>query len=204
MEWLINLEQQNISFNISILRKNDCIIADKKTNNYKIIYILDGFIHKIQNFTNGETICLRLLYNNDTFTNIRNFNKTTNQDINYYYTFKALSKTIILIIKQKEFTSKIQNNNQLLSNFFYASENTSQQIIQILSHKNTKKRLIQLLIVLIEHFGVIYKYNIIIPFNLSHYNIATIIGSQRITVNRIMNLLKKNILFTTMKQELLF
>lgn len=192
MKWLTNLENYNISFNIHILKKNDCMLANPNSESNKIICILDGFIQILQVFTNGETICIKLLYANDLFKNISSDIKTPYQSINYYYKIVALKKTVIATINEKIFIEKIENNTKLLNELLTTNLHHNNEITQILSHRNTKKRLIQLLFILIEHFGKFTEHNLIIPFNLSHYTIATIIGSQRITVNKIMNDLKKN------------
>ena len=81
--------------------------------------------------------------------------------------------------------------NKFIYQLYLSTSNYSKDMINITSHKNTKKRLIQFLFILVERLGVPTKKQIIIPLHLSHYTIATIIGSQRITVNKIMNELKK-------------
>ncbi len=81
--------------------------------------------------------------------------------------------------------------------------NTKNEIISILSHRNTKKRIIQLLMILMKQFGQIKNNQIIIPFHLSHQTIAIIAGSQRITVNRIMNKLKQSGIVSYNKKSLI-
>jgi len=191
MKWLVDLENFNISFNIKILQKNDYILANEERKNYKRVYILDGFIQKLQIFTNGEVTCLQLLYNNDQFNNIKACNKKQKKIINYYHQFKALKTSALIIIQEKEWVNKLQTHKQFTSKCNYIQSNTNQDILSILSHKNIKKRLIQLLLILAEKFGVLANETIFIPINISHYTIAIIIGSQRITVNRIMNKLKR-------------
>ena len=191
MRWLINLENHNISFRIYILQKNDSIIIKNKIKNDRIFYILDGFIQKSQIFTNNEIICLTLLYNDNIFTSqLSNF-KQKSHHLNYHYKFIAMKRTIILVINQQEFIKKTKHNYKLFNSWIHNYFNNHKEILQIIIHRNTKKRLTQLLLILIKHFGIFKKHKIIIPFKLSHYNISTIIGSQRITVNKIMNDLKK-------------
>ena len=204
MKWLINLENYNISFNINILKKNDYILVNQETKKTKIIYILDGFIQNIQIFTNNEIVCLNLLYSHNLIPTTQPLIKKTDKQTNHYYKFIALTRTIILIIDKKEFLQKMQPNNQLFQELTHKHLNYNKEMISILSHRNTKKRLIQLLLILIKHFGVFTEYKILIPFNLSHYRIATIIGSQRITVNKIMNELKKNKSYYTTINKSLF
>lgn len=189
MKWLTNLEKYNISFNIHILQKNDYIIINHVKHNKQIIYILEGFIHVIKVFTNGEKICTQLLYKDDLINNIQ---LQIIEKTNYYYRVIAITKTAILTIPTKELINKIYQNTYLIKKFHIINNYTNQDMVNILSHKNTKKRLIQLLLVIIKRFGQINKNNIIIPFNLQQYTLATITGSQRITINRIMYNLKKN------------
>lgn len=204
MKWLIHLENYNISFNTSFLKKEDYILTRKYIDHYKIIYIVNGFMQANQVFTNGEIICHKLLYKSNAFINIEPYIYSKNQtDINYYYNIKALTDTTIIIIDPKEFIQKLKNNTELLYTIIYLHHDKNQDIVRILSHKGTKKRLVQFLLIMIENFGRLTEQKIIIPFNLSHYNIGTIIGSQRITVNKIMNNLKKNNVINYNEKEMI-
>nr|YP_009502067.1 global nitrogen transcriptional regulator [Porolithon onkodes]ASB29669.1 global nitrogen transcriptional regulator [Porolithon onkodes] len=188
MKWLQYLETYNISFNIKILNTEDSIIINK--NNYAV-YIIDGFMQKLQVFTNKETLCTQLLYSNHI---LEIFKLTQNKlclNRNYSYKFVALKKTIILIVHKKEFINKSNKYNQLIYSLAYFKLIYNGDILAIISHKNTRKRLIQFLFIIIERLGIFKKNRFLIPFNLPHSTIATIIGSQRITVNKIMNKLKK-------------
>ena len=188
MEWLKYLEKYNISFKVNILNKEDSILINK---NNKIIYIIDGFMQKLQVFTNGEKLCTQLLYKDHILKKIKLTKQLPYRRHNHYYELIALKRTIIITFEEQELILKSIMYNQFIYQLHLLSSNYNEDIIDIISHKNTKKRLIQFLFVLIERLGVLTKKQIIIPLNLSHYTIATIIGSQRITVNRIMNELKK-------------
>jgi CRP-like cAMP-binding protein len=193
MKWLRYLETYNISFNIHILNKEDSILID---NNNRIIYIIEGFIQTLQVFTNKEILCTQLLYKNQILGEFpfkkNNFHRTDN----HYYKFIALTRTLILTTNKKELITKGEKSNLLVDYLSYYNYIYSREIITIMSHKTTKKRLIQFLFILIERLGTFIDNKFLIPLNLSHYTIATVIGSQRITVNKIMNeLKKKKILF---------
>lgn len=188
MEWLTYLEKYNISFKINILNKEDSILINK---NNKVIYIIDGFMQKLQVFTNGEKLCTQLLYKDHILKKIKLTKHLPYKRSNHYYELIALKRTIIITFEEQELILKSGIYNQFIYQLHSLSSNYNEDIIGITSHKNTKKRLIQFLFVLIERLGVLTKKQVIIPLNLSHYTIATIIGSQRITVNRIMNELKK-------------
>lgn len=205
MKWLFDLEHYNIAFNINILRKNESIIASYSKIPNKRLYILDGYMQKMQIFTNGETLNLQLLYSNDTFTDTHKLNVQRGGKKNYHHQFRALTKTILIVINEYEFmqkTKKLQKSLNIL-NDRDLNKDKNNEMIKILSHKNTKKRLIQLLLLLIKHFGTITEYNICLPFSLSSYTIASIIGSQRVTVNRIMNRLKPEIIYYDKNQILI-
>ncbi len=204
MKWLNKLENYNLSFKVKIIYKNDCIIADRQSTEHKILFILDGFMQKVKIFTNGEMITLKLLYNTDIFTNIKPEIKSPYSKTNYYYQFKALTDTIIIVLNKKELdkqTKKDYFKPSLLHEIYY---DENDDILKILAHQNITKRIIQLLLILIQHFGRIRKNKICIPFNLSQNNIANIIGSQRVTVNRIMNKFKPNIIYYDDKQIIIF
>ena len=188
MKWLRYLETYNISFNINILNKEDSIIINEDSY---VAYIIDGFMQKLQVFTNKETLCTQLLYSNHI---LGKFKLTQNQfflNRNYSYKFVALTQTIILTINKKELINKSGKYTQPICSLTYFKLIYSEDIVAIISHKNTKKRLIQFLFIIIERLGIFKKNKFLIPFNLPHSTIATIIGSQRITVNKIMNELKK-------------
>ena len=188
MKWLRYLEAYNISFNINILNREDSIIVNR---NNCTIYIIDGFMQKLQVFTNKETLCTQLLYSHHVLKKFKSTKKNFYLNKNYSYRFVALTKTIILSINQKELINKGGKYNQLIYSLDYSKLIYNKDIITIISHKNTKKRLIQFLLIIIERLGIFKEDKFLIPLNLPHYTIATIIGSQRITVNKIMNELKK-------------
>lgn len=204
MKWLNKLEDYNLSFKVKIIYKNDCIIADKNLDEHKILVILDGFMQKIKTFTNGETITLKLLYSTDVFTNTYIEIRSPCLKTNYYYKFKALTDTIIIVLNRKELDKKTKKHysKSFLLHEIYHYENND--ILKILAHQNIAKRIIQLLLILTQHFGKVRKDKIYIPFNLSQNNIANIVGSQRVTVNRIMNKFKPNILYYDDKQIIIF
>lgn len=188
MEWLTYLEKYNISFKVSILNKEDSILINK---NSQVIYIIDGFMQKLQVFTNGEKLCTQLLYKDHILKKFKLTKKLPYKGDNHHYELIALKRTIIITFEEQELIIKSSTYDQFAYQLHLLNSNYNEDIISINSHKNTKKRLIQFLFVLIERLGIVTKRQIIIPLNLSHYTIATIIGSQRITVNRIMNELKK-------------
>ena len=148
-------------------------------------------MQKLQIFTNGEKLCTELLYKNHILQTIQSTKQVPYKKNNYYYELIALTRTIFITIKEQELIITSDVYKKFTTPLYSLNSNYNEDIISIISHKNTKKRLIQFLFILIERLGVLTEKQIIIPLNLPHYTIATIIGSQRITVNKIMNELKK-------------
>lgn len=189
MKWLRYLEIYNISFNIHVLNKEDFILINTNNNNF---YIIEGFMQTLQVFTNKEILCTQLLYKDQELDKYQSTNKNFYRTNNHCYKFVALTRTIILTINKKELITKTGTSYNLVDFLYCGKFMYYKEIITITSHKNTKKRLIQFLFILIERLGRFINNKFIIPLKLSHYTIATVIGSQRITVNKIMNELKTN------------
>nr|YP_010728747.1 global nitrogen transcriptional regulator [Phymatolithon calcareum]WEA76797.1 global nitrogen transcriptional regulator [Phymatolithon calcareum] len=190
MIWLEYLENINTSFNIQILKKNDSIIITHILQETQLVIILDGLVQIIKIFTNGEGLCTNLLKAN----NIIQLNHPKTKHVNYYYKATAITKTAIANIPMQELTKKTSKTQQSIKKFIklniynHASYNI---MIHILCHKSTKKRIIQLLLILSKEFGQSQQKHIIIPFYLSHNTISIITGSHRVNITRIMNELKK-------------
>ncbi len=200
MKWLAHLENNNIPFCIHILQKNDSIIIPKAITKSQTTYIIDGFMQILKIFTNGEKICIHLLYKKHIIPTIGiNIKKNSN----YYYKIVAITKTIIATIPSKLLNEKMKENIICFQEFQIIFNRRNNDITNILVYKNTKKRVIQLLITISKHFGKLKTKYIIIPFNLSHQTIAIITGSQRITINRIMYTLKKKRIINYDNQKIL-
>lgn len=189
MELLKKLENCNISFHIHLLEKEDFILIGKANEKKHIVYILDGITRLTKVFSNNERICIKLLHSRQ----VVNISKECVHRQNYYNVLTAITATKIIvmpaqavkIVKTKSKTDKTKTG-------IICQQNNSSEIVSILSHRNTKKRISQLLIILVKQFGKIKGRMITIPFYLSQQAIAEITGSQRGTVSKIMNSLKRN------------
>lgn len=185
MKWLKKLKDWNISFQVHELQKEDFIVLQPASGKQNAIYILDGVAQLMQVFTNKEKICIKLLLNNQVAINYGALNQS-----NYCNTVLAITKTKIITAAHQEIWDKLAKDTDKFAQNVSYIPNEQYEITNILSHRNTKKRIVQLLIILIKQFGEITGRKITIPFNLSHQAIADITGSQRITVNKIMSKLK--------------
>lgn len=185
MKWLKKLKDWNISFQVHELQKEDFIVLQTASGKQNAIYILDGVAQLMQVFTNKEKICIKLLLNNQVAINYGALNQS-----NYCNTVLAITKTKIITAAHQEIWDKLAKDTDKFAQNVSYIPNEQYEITNILSHRNTKKRIVHLLIILIKQFGEITGRKITIPFNLSHQTIADITGSQRITVNKIMSKLK--------------
>lgn len=194
MIWLEYLENVNTSFNIEILEPEDSMIITNFLQNTQTVIILDGFIQMLKIFTNGEAICTQLLKANHTIQ----LNNSEGKLVNYYYKAKAITKTALLSIPIKEFAKKTSEAQKPIERFkkLNTSDHKKHDLMtHILCHKSTKKRIIQLLLILSKEFGQHKNTYITIPFYLSHNTLSIITGSNRVNITRIMNELKnKNII----------
>jgi len=123
--------------------------------------------------------------------------------INIIININANIETVIATIPSQILNEKIKKNIICFQEFQIVYNTKNNDITNILVYKNTKKRVIQLLLTISKQFGKIKPKYIIIPFYLSHQTIATITGSQRITINRIMYRLKKKRIINYDKQKIL-
>lgn len=74
-------------------------------------------------------------------------------------------------------------------------------LLDTFSYKESKKRFKTLLLFLMKNIGIYTKFGIIIIYPLSHQDIADIIGSNRITVTRIMNDLNRKKIISIYKRR---
>lgn len=185
MRWLKELENYNISFHAYILQKQDSIFIHDSQKKNQIIYVADGLIQVLKIFTNNERICSRLIHKDQI---IKSSSIKKKQKRNHYYLIEAVKKTTIITIPLTECSIKKSNRKKI---FFTNIHEEYSEIIGILSHKNTKMRIIQLVLITAKRCGHISNNRIIVPIYLPHQTIAAIIGSQRVTVSRCMSSLKQ-------------
>ena len=193
MKWIEHLENRNIPFNMHIIESNDSIVFHKSLDNRCAVFLLDGCIKLLKVFTNGETICEQLLYKNNSIFNTHNLSKPGS---NYYYKATAVIKTAIVTVSLQEpinlsFILVPPANKTFATPGQYENRNNT-SMTNILCSRNTKKRIIQLLLIFAKNFGEhTANQNINIPFCISHQTISLIIGSNRTHVSQIMSNLKK-------------
>nr|AYR06392.1 global nitrogen transcriptional regulator [Rhodogorgon sp.] len=197
-----DLEQEHISFQIYTLSKEDSIILTCDPPNNQLLIILDGLVKLSKIFTNEEIVCMGIL-KRDYILHYSVLRADTN---NHYYKALALSETLILSIQFTEIINKVyQKNNllkQLILSYSYSTKGYK-NMIKILSHRQIKNRIIQLILILCEELGQVDAKSIIVPLYLSHNIVSIITGSHRITVARIMKQLQNKKLISYNRKGLI-
>nr|YP_010951625.1 Global nitrogen transcriptional regulator [Laurencia catarinensis]WMP12564.1 Global nitrogen transcriptional regulator [Laurencia catarinensis] len=195
MRWINLLNNCQIPYNIYKLNKNDSTIICKQYNNQNYLtIILHGSIYIIKIFENKKTIPIVILNKNSLFTT---------QDINnqFYYQLIALEKTYIL-------TVKIDNVDKLSSELmikiiesYRKTLNSYQMINESMNQKHKNNRVIQMILFLLFKLGIVSKTQIQLPFKVSQKNLAKITGTNKKTINQIINSIKRKSITNNSKKK---
>nr|YP_010619749.1 Global nitrogen transcriptional regulator [Tayloriella tenebrosa]WAX03762.1 Global nitrogen transcriptional regulator [Tayloriella tenebrosa] len=175
MKWIKFLTQKKIPYYIYKLQKEDFIILNK--NNSKIIIILSGIIFITKVFPNKELIPVAILDENNILIK-------SNKEIKTYYKIFALEKTYILTLDEY----KLNESNIIGINLLHGYKKTIgkyEAMNNIISQKQIKNRILQLIFTICLEFGKLKNQKIFIPFKLSNKNIATLTGTSENTVNKV-------------------
>nr|WCH57209.1 global nitrogen transcriptional regulator [Hypnea musciformis] len=184
MKWLNYFLNFNIPFYIYKLNANDSIIFSNNININRPMIILHGIVYIVKNFHNDKKITIAILETE----NILYINPTKNE--NYYYKIIAISTSFLISFQWKNLININTNFSHIILKELikmYTKTNNKYEIMNmIMSHKYIKNRVIQLILLLGRDFGNINKINIMISHYISQYNISKISGSNRTTINRIL------------------
>lgn len=186
MKWIHYFSKSKINYYIYKLNKGDSIIYRNLYNKYSSIIILHGLIYVKKVFTNKESLPLALLYNDHIITLKNNYRSK------YYYFLQAFDTTYILSFHDEDLYKNQHENYELLIHLIKSYKftiNNYEIINNIFNHKYIKHRLIQLILFLSREFGIIHKETILIPIKISQYEIANMLGTNKITINKILKTL---------------
>lgn len=200
MQWVQKLSILNIPFYIYKLNKHDCILYESSKNSHKSLIILHGIMHVLKVFTNNEISSTAILSDD----HIINIKSTTNHLKHYYYKAIAFETTYIISFQWQDIATQDKVSTLILSQIIKSYENTLyryEQMSHIMTHKYMKNRIVQLIFFLCQEFGVIKKQEIIVPFEISQINIGNIIGSNKVTTNKIIKTLSDQSLIKYSKNK---
>ena len=193
MEWIHYLSNLNIPFYIYKIKSGDAIIKSCNHRLKKSAIILHGTIYLSQIFSNQETIPISILHKNN-IIDLDNY-LLYNQS---YYKISAIKESYIMIISINDLINYKKINNHILYSLLINYKLTlynENHIRYILSHKNIKYRVIQLLIILSTYFGRIDKNLVKIQLRIKIEDLAILTGSNINITHKILKILKsQNIL----------
>lgn len=203
MKWINAFSSSQIKYYIYKLNKGDSIIYSYNSDYNKSLIILNGIIYIIKIFTNQEIIPIAIL-NTNNIIYLHSLH-TTKQN---YYKLIAFEKTYIISFNINQLKYQSNTYKLLTSNIIKSYELTLKRyelMNTILMQKNIQNRLIQIILFLSLEFGIVYQQKIIIPFTLSQKNLANITGSNKITINRIIHKLSKQMIIKySLKKKFIF
>nr|YP_009628789.1 global nitrogen transcriptional regulator [Balbiania investiens]QBX88572.1 global nitrogen transcriptional regulator [Balbiania investiens] len=188
------LSQKNILTLTYTLKAGDAVIIHS-SNNFNIYLILEGALILSKVFTNREIISFSILKSQDiVITSFKDLSRS-----NFFYKVEALADTYLLSFNHQS----IQPYEKIIAIQNYQTSLRYTYMTEILAHRNTKDRLIHLLLILSELFGVVNKSYINIPLNISKLMLASIIGSNRNTVGQLISQLEYNRSIRYSKQKII-
>nr|YP_009293747.1 global nitrogen transcriptional regulator [Rhodymenia pseudopalmata]AOM64429.1 global nitrogen transcriptional regulator [Rhodymenia pseudopalmata] len=200
MQWIYYFMAHRIPFYVYKIPKNDCFIYTEDNQLNKTAIVLHGSLLMIKIFTNQEQLCLAILRANSIIDIKKNNAKIK---VHYYYKVIALDEVWLMTFKSNEAFI----NSPIIIKSLTASYNITllhyEMMNNILTHKEAKNRILQLLVYLAEQFGYTKNNYTIIKFRITQSNIALIIGTNKITVNKILKMLKKDALIKYSKNKIM-
>nr|AIA21576.1 hypothetical protein [Neopyropia fucicola] len=195
--WLIFFNRNKINYQIFSLRQNDTLLFNSSSRLY-IILIGSLIITKV--LRNTHKVTLNLLTTGDTFGQIELV------DDNFYYETEAIDKTEVACINYTTIIKACSNCapfNLFFVNHLIFRSAKAYYFIEIISHKSITSRLISLLLLLAEQNGTQVNNGIMLNFTITHKILAQIIGSNRVSVTRILAKLLKTKLISIQKKRII-
>nr|YP_010196034.1 global nitrogen transcriptional regulator [Gracilaria bursa-pastoris]UAD83431.1 global nitrogen transcriptional regulator [Gracilaria bursa-pastoris] len=188
-KWKQLFFESEIPFYIYKLNKGDSLIFKYQTKYKSLIIVFYGTVYIMKIFTNSESLFLAILTNKS----IIDFNFF---DSNYvYYKVVALENTYFIKFFWLDYIVHCQylSTSIKLLDLFRDTLRQYESSSYVLMHKSIRYRVFQLLLLLCKDFGVLNNNNnyVLIPFELSQKTISYIIGSNPITVNKVVSFLIK-------------
>nr|YP_010851705.1 Global nitrogen transcriptional regulator [Echinothamnion hystrix]WGH14560.1 Global nitrogen transcriptional regulator [Echinothamnion hystrix] len=194
------LTNNKIPYYIYKLKKEDFIILNNiKNKNHNILIILSGTIFITKVFPNKELLPIAILNKNNIL--IKN-----NKELKIYHKLVALEKTYVLtldlfILKQDKVNTLLKMN---ILNPYKKTIEQYEVINNIMSQKNIKNRILQLILNICLQFGKVKNQQIFIPFQLSNKNIAILTGTSENTVNKIMKQIYNKSIIKNLNKKVIF
>lgn len=186
MKWLQFCTLNNIPYYVYKLKETDSIILKQlEKQNHKIIAILYGIICIIKVFPNSEILPIALLNENNIFMG-------SNKSKKVYYKINALTEAFVLTFSENNCYVKCLKipPKFYITEYYQKTLERYEEISEIMSQKNIKYRIFQLILLICLKFGYMKSQTIVIPFTLSNKNISILTGVNLNTISKTMKLLQ--------------
>jgi CRP/FNR family transcriptional regulator len=199
---LEDAELSKLSGNLNIrqFRKNEIILYEEDTSAFMYM-ILDGKAKVVQITEEGEETILAMHRTGDFFGEMSLlYCKTVPA------TVIATEDTLTAIISRNDFYSLIFKQNEMLLillQILCSRICRSREMIQLLSLKNASQRIRMLFSLLSEEYGRKNAKGITLEIKLTHRDIASMTGTTRETVTRIMDKWQKDKEVAVLKNRLI-
>nr|QCI04978.1 global nitrogen transcriptional regulator [Callithamnion tetricum] len=191
MTWIHQLSKANIPFNVYKLNPEDSLVCSQIFNLDQILIIIHGIIHVTHIYNNKEIIPLTILFQGHTLSVTHKL-----YQIQSYYKYTSINTTYIISFS-KTSLHKIKNKVYIYVDILNTYNLTIQQYTimkHIFIEKEMKYRLLKFIIFLCNKFGIIKHTYIYLPFSIKQKILAKILGSNTVTINRIIKELSQELL----------
>lgn len=201
MRWIHKLSKANIPFVIYKLNHQDSLIYYELYDSQKIFIIIHGLINVTHVYNNNIIIPLTTLYTGNILFIIQSL-----FPVQAYYKYTAITQTYIISFS-KHILGTLYKKNSLYIDILNAYQLTLRQYTMmrhIFIEKEIKYKLVQFIIFLCIEFGITQKTCIYVPFSIKQKELAIILNSNRITINKIIHELSKSLLIRYTKNKIIY
>lgn len=194
-----HFRQWNVQLHRRRYRKHAVIFHEGQPRE-AVFFILDGLVKTTKADPAGKEQTISLLHYGDMFPHIGLFD-----DAPYPATAKAILDTELAVIPIDAFRRLLTHHPETAANVIAHMEQKIKQLQHRLQNMSTdvQQRFIAVLLQLADEFGTEQNGRTILSMPLTHQEWASLLGTSRETVNRILNQLKKERLLSTDKQHII-
>ncbi|MFO7262580.1 MAG: hypothetical protein A6D91_05515 [Bacillaceae bacterium G1] len=192
-------QQWNVQIHRRRFPKNAVIFHEGQPRE-AVYFVLDGLVKTTKADAAGKEQTISLLHSGEMFPHIGLFH-----DVPYPATATALLDTELAVIAIDAFRRLMAHHPETAAQVIARMErkiNELQHRLQTMS-TDVQQRFITELLQLADEFGIEQDGRTVLPIPLTHQEWASLLGTTRETINRIVNQLKKERLLFTDKRHLI-
>jgi CRP/FNR family cyclic AMP-dependent transcriptional regulator len=178
-------------WNISIqrLHRKRTVIFSEGSEKEAVFFIQDGLVKTVKTDENGHEHIVSFLKTGDMFPHTGFFNQNP-----YPATAEAIVDTRLLAIPVRSFEQLITDTPGIAIKVMRVMSNKIKELqekLQELTGHDVQDRGVSFLVKLAENYGKVKDNSIHIDVPMTHQEFANVIGTTRETVNRLINMLRK-------------